>query len=296
MIDKLKNLKEVHIITIVVLALFSLALLMHVIEQNKLGKEEIEEIQSYLDAGGNPEEIDLYDFETQVARDYAEQTLKDYEAIIEASPAPTVSFITPYTIEEQTYNLIDGQTTVTDYVINTGNEDPEFTIEFTIENGDEAVIHYGYWTSGEEVAVKADESGVFRITLKLEEQENNFTIDVANQYKNDSIDLIVRREETKEEQDLRLKIEQNDLEWAESKAGQICSRHTDWEKYDCTKVANGNIWIGMSYEMLVEQRGKPTTASPSNYGYGTEWQWCWSGWTPFCFYDEDDDGIIDSYN
>jgi len=296
MIGKLKKLKEIHIITIVVLTLFALALLMQMIEQNKLKEREIQEIQNYIDAGGNPEEIDLYDLETPEARGYAEQALEDYAAIVEAAPIPTISFITPYTIEEQVYNLTDGPITVTDYVINTGNAEPEFTIEFTVENGDEVVIHYGSWTSGEEELVKADESGVFRATIQLADQENDFTVDVINKYKQDSIELIVRREENQEERDLRLKIEQNDLEWAESKAGQICSRHADWEKYDCTKVANGNIWIGMSYEMLVEQRGKPTTASPSNYGYGTEWQWCWSGWTPFCFYDEDDDGIIDSYN
>jgi hypothetical protein len=53
----------------------------------------------------------------------------------------------------------------------------------------------------------------------------------------------------------------------------------------------------MTYEMLVASLGsKPNSANPSNYGNGTSWQYCWWNTTPSCFYDNNDDGIIDSYN
>jgi len=83
--------------------------------------------------------------------------------------------------------------------------------------------------------------------------------------------------------------------WEQSKAGQICIKHPKWTKEDCTNLADNKIWIGMSYDMLVYKRGKPNSANPSNYGLGTEWQWCWHDYTPSCFYG-DDDGIVDSYN
>jgi hypothetical protein len=85
--------------------------------------------------------------------------------------------------------------------------------------------------------------------------------------------------------------------WESSKAGQICKKHPDWTNEDCKNLANKKIWIGMSYEMLVEMWGKPNVANPSNYGNGTEWQWCWTAYSsPSCFYDNNDDGIVDSYN
>lgn len=85
--------------------------------------------------------------------------------------------------------------------------------------------------------------------------------------------------------------------WDSSKAGQLCKKHPDWTKEDCTNLANKKIWIGMSYDMLVEMWGKPNHANPSNYGGGTEWQWCWTAYSsPNCFYDTNGDGLVDSYN
>lgn len=85
--------------------------------------------------------------------------------------------------------------------------------------------------------------------------------------------------------------------WESSKAGQICKKHPDWTNEDCKNLANKKIWIGMSYEMLVEMWGKPNVANPSNYGNGTEWQWCWTAYSsPSCFYDTNGDGLVDSYN
>lgn len=84
--------------------------------------------------------------------------------------------------------------------------------------------------------------------------------------------------------------------WDNPKAQQICSDNPSWTKNDCERLADNKIWIGMSYEMLKYKRGLPESADPSNYGSGVEWQWCWYDFTPNCFYDDNNDGLIDSYN
>ena len=87
----------------------------------------------------------------------------------------------------------------------------------------------------------------------------------------------------------------SDITWSSAQARQICASHPDWTQSDCERLAENRIWIGMHYDMLIYLRGKPNAANPSNYGYGTEWQWCWYDYTPSCFYGEND-GIVDSYN
>ncbi len=84
--------------------------------------------------------------------------------------------------------------------------------------------------------------------------------------------------------------------WDSSKAGQICKTNPAWTEEDCNSLAENKIWIGMSYDMLVYLSGKPDASNPSNYGGKTRWQWCWNDLNPDCFYDNNDDGIIDSYN
>lgn len=81
-----------------------------------------------------------------------------------------------------------------------------------------------------------------------------------------------------------------------TKAGRIYKKHPEWSKYDCERLADNSIWIGMDIDMLKYKRGLPNSANPSNYGSVTQWQWCWSDYTPSCFYDNDGDGKIDSYN
>jgi len=84
-------------------------------------------------------------------------------------------------------------------------------------------------------------------------------------------------------------------EWENSKAGKIQKKHPDWTNEECENVANQKVWIGMSLEMLKIERGNPNSANPSNYGNGTQWQWCWTNYTPSCFYGGDDQ-IITSFN
>ena len=88
---------------------------------------------------------------------------------------------------------------------------------------------------------------------------------------------------------------QKEQKWLNSKAGQICTQHPEWIKEECIKLADRKYWIGMTYDMLVYLRGKPNVANPSNYGYGVNWQWCWTYYTPSCFYG-DSFGYVESYN
>ena len=90
------------------------------------------------------------------------------------------------------------------------------------------------------------------------------------------------------------KAEQEAFE--KSPAGKLCRKHSTWEKDDCIRVADDKIWIGMSLDMLIEENGQPTTKNLSNYGSGSRYQYCWRGISPNCYYDNNDDGIIDAYN
>jgi hypothetical protein len=79
-------------------------------------------------------------------------------------------------------------------------------------------------------------------------------------------------------------------------AGKICKQNPGWSRDDCQKIVDKKIWIGMTYDMLVAVIGrKPNSANPSNYGSGTQWQWCWYDMQPSCFYGSDD-RVIDAYN
>lgn len=73
--------------------------------------------------------------------------------------------------------------------------------------------------------------------------------------------------------------------------------HVNWTIQDCIGVSHKSVWIGMSYDILVASYGsEPNSANPSNYGSGIKWQWCWFNRTPSCFYDDNGDKLIDSYN
>jgi len=96
----------------------------------------------------------------------------------------------------------------------------------------------------------------------------------AEQIKRDSIDL---------------------ANWEKTKAGKIFKKHPEWTKDECENVADNKIWIGMSYEMLLCERGKPNTVNTSNYGKGNEYQACWEDYNPSCYY-FGEDHIVKSYN
>jgi hypothetical protein len=87
-----------------------------------------------------------------------------------------------------------------------------------------------------------------------------------------------------------------DKEWDASAAGKLCAKHPDWQRLECNNLADNQVWIGMSYEQLVYLRGKPESTKASNYGRGNTYQYCWTTMRPACFYDRNDDGILDAYN
>lgn len=81
-----------------------------------------------------------------------------------------------------------------------------------------------------------------------------------------------------------------------AKAWKVHKKHPSWSTEECKNVSEGRYWIGMSTDMMVASLGRPNSAKPSNYGNGQQWQYCYTdGWFQ-CFYDQNDDGIIDSYN
>jgi hypothetical protein len=84
--------------------------------------------------------------------------------------------------------------------------------------------------------------------------------------------------------------------WENSKYGKLQKKHPDWSDEDCKRVIDKKIWIGMSLEMLKYQRGLPNRSNPSNYGSGTQYQWCWDDYNPSCFFYGGEDGIITAYN
>jgi hypothetical protein len=152
--------------------------------------------------------------------------------------------------------------------------------------------------------------GTFTHPISLSEGENTIKISAESWFRKE-INLVITRELTQAEKDEKIadeKLRQEKVRiaeekvlakqraWEASKAGQIYKAHPEWSKEDCERVANGKIWIGMTYTMLVYEMGRPDTKNLSNYGSGSEWQYCWHGWDPSCFYDTDDDGIIEAYN
>jgi hypothetical protein len=156
-----------------------------------------------------------------------------------------------------------------------------------------------------------DSSGNFTIEASLLDENNDIIVTAKNRRKIVTKSMRVKRIFTAAEQKERARIAA-ELEaqekatqakamaeqaaYEKSKEGRICKKHPGWSKEECAGVANRKFWIGMSYDMLVEAIGKPDHSNPSDYGSGTKWQWCWDDIRPSCFYDNNDDGIIDAYN
>lgn len=120
------------------------------------------------------------------------------------------------------------------------------------------------------------------------------SLNKATKIATDKMAVISQADEQKKINDQKA---MEDPQWKKTKAGQVYAKHPDWTKQQCEDVAQGKYWIGMSYDMLVASFGrKPSSANPSNYGSVTKWQYCWDNITPSCFYDDNGDGKIDSYN
>lgn len=146
---------------------------------------------------------------------------------------------------------------------------------------------------------KKDSFQYLNIISELTEKDSFLSLSVIRVFTEEEIEEVEAElaAQQKAEED-RLAAKRAELiAWDNSSAGKLCAEHPTWTNRECTNVVNKKIWIGMSYDMLIESYGSlPNSANPSNYGYGTQWQWCWTYGNPSCFYDDDNDGLIDSYN
>jgi len=157
---------------------------------------------------------------------------------------------------------------------------------------------------------QVDKDGNFSIDARLANEKNTLEVKAINGGKTVSQNIIVNRTFTEDEKKQRAqkeadakkaeaekvaKAKAEQAKYDSSPAGKLCKAHPEWSKDDCQSVADHMVWIGMTYDMLIAERGKPNTINPSNYGGGIQYQWCWDGRTPYCFYGGAD-GIITSYN
>ena len=145
----------------------------------------------------------------------------------------------------------------------------------------------------------------FSATVPLPDESNELVAIATNSgEQSKSSPVTIRREFTPEEraardhelEQQRQAVAAEEAKWTSSKAGKLCTAHPDWSRGECKDVADGKIWVGMTTDMLVALRGRPNSSNPSNYGSGTRYQYCWTGYTPSCFYDNNSDGVIDAYN
>jgi hypothetical protein len=193
---------------------------------------------------------------------------------------------------------------------NTGNNSKDYELKFSGKDTESAHV-IGYVDPTNMV------SGVFIQAIQLNRTKTSESITLRNKYKEKSFDVEITRLQTPEEiqaeqEEIKAGQEaaeqrEKDKEAAAQKAakdkaaydrspeGKCLNNHPGWTADDCDRVANNRIWIGMSLDMIKAERGSPSSATPSNYGSGVQWQWCWYDYTPMCFYGGEE-GIITSYN
>lgn len=194
------------------------------------------------------------------------------------------------------------------HIASYNNRPPTLTITSPENNltmqGKQIVIKGTVDPSNSEIAINgdkinADNNGTFVYIFQTPKETNTVNIVATHGSKTDIKTLTVNRQFTDQEKADIAKAQAQakavEQEYQNSPAGKLCAKHTDWSKEDCNSVASKEIWIGMTYDMLIAERGIPEHANQSNYGRGIKWQWCWFDFTPSCFYGGND-GIITSYN
>lgn len=156
-------------------------------------------------------------------------------------------------------------------------------------------------------------NGNFKILIERKSEDVEGLLDInlskGNAIRNVQKKYTVKFNKATREYLAKLKIQelkkQKDEERAEfnrkvkefgKRAGKIKTTHPKWSWEDCSNVADNKIWIGMDVEMLIYIRGRDFSRNVSNYGNGDSYQYCWMDYTPSCFYDNDGDGKIESYN
>lgn len=137
-----------------------------------------------------------------------------------------------------------------------------------------------------------NDSGVYSSLIVLKNTITDIVIEAKNKYNTANKAVTIERDINKRDKEI---LRETGI-WNNSKAWKICNRHTNRTKNDCESIVAGKIRLWMTYDMLIESMGKPNSANPSNYWNGTQRQRCWYNKNPSCFYDDNDDWIIDSYN
>lgn len=212
------------------------------------------------------------------------------------------SFIIIFFLTLFLYNCEDNKLIIENPKDSTTTTDKEIVITGVVPKN-----HYLYINS-----TKISAKFQFSQKFKLDKKINYFKFQTFENGQDivysENILITVFRKFSKEEENI---VEDNELArmkfkdkkrlaketaWNKSKAGRIYKKHPEWSRDDCEKLADGSIWIGMNYEMVVYLFGRPNSKTPSNYGNGTSWQYCWYNYSPSCFYDQDNDGRIDAYN
>ncbi len=299
------------IITFALILIFSVTIYRSGIKQAEEEiKKEIESVQEALDAG-TFEKKDINSLRTDEAKEFAESAFKEWKKIVEEYPVPEIELINPHKMllfddseswisagDDKYYKSDTGELMEEgDFIVDPLGNVTEILIRFKAMDAEQAFVNErGSWDREEYIKEAfLDDDGIYSYLLPLEDVENEIKITAINKFKEDSIDVFIYRNENVEERQSRLAIEAKQSKWNNSKAGKLCAKYPSWSNSDCKNVADNKYWIGMSLDMLKAQRGTPNSANPSDYGYGTSWQWCWWDYTPSCFYG-DDAGIIDSYN
>jgi len=117
----------------------------------------------------------------------------------------------------------------------------------------------------------------------------NYNLASKKQHTQDSIAtaVILKRDSIKKAEEQK--------EFEKTPAGRIQKKHPEWSKEDCQLIADRKIWIGMDIHMLVHYRGLPNSKHVSNYGDGSQYQYCWDNYEISCFYTKEDQ-IVYAYN
>ena len=76
----------------------------------------------------------------------------------------------------------------------------------------------------------------------------------------------------------------------------IFNLNPHWSEKDCERLKDGELWIGMSLEMVkFKKKSHPSRHNVSDYGNGKQHQWCYEYGNAKYFYGGDDE-IITAYN
>lgn len=151
--------------------------------------------------------------------------------------------------------------------------------------------------------VVATEGGKFSHTLPLNAESNGVSIVAKNGKKSVSQSLTIARIFTDQEKaDIaaakaaaEAKAKAELAAYQATPAGRVCKKHPEWSKSDCQRIADGEIWLGMSITMLHAVRGLPDHVNISDYGNGKQYQWCYDEPSLRCYYGGAD-GVVTSYN